>query len=62
MPLRQKISLRHCFQSHVMVRMSNTNLTSNIDYRPEAARCLRDLLEERMDEELEQYLGRAKHE
>jgi transposase-like protein len=32
------------------------------DYRPEAASCLKELLEERMDEELEQYLGRARHE
>ena len=32
------------------------------DYRPEAANRLKELLEERMDEELEQYLGRAKHE
>jgi transposase-like protein len=32
------------------------------DYRPETANRLRALLEERMDEELEQYLGRAKHE
>jgi transposase-like protein len=32
------------------------------DYRPEAASRLKELLEERMDEELEQYLGRAKHE
>jgi len=32
------------------------------DYRPEAARRLKDILEERMDEELEQYLGRGKHE
>jgi len=27
------------------------------DYRPEAAKRLREILEERMDEELEQYLG-----
>ena len=32
------------------------------DYRPEAAKRLKALLEERMDEELEQYLGRGKHE
>src|SRR4030043_1835919 len=32
------------------------------DYRPEAARHLKAILEERMDEELEQYLGRGKHE
>jgi putative transposase len=32
------------------------------DYRAEAANRLKELLEERMDEELEQYLGRAKHE
>jgi transposase-like protein len=32
------------------------------DYRAEAANRLKGLLEERMDEELEQYLGRAKHE
>jgi putative transposase len=32
------------------------------DYRPEAASRLKELLEERMDAELEQYLGRAKHE
>ena len=32
------------------------------DYRLETANRLRALLEERMDEELEQYLGRAKHE
>jgi transposase-like protein len=32
------------------------------DYRPEAASRLKELLEERMDEELEQYLGRARHE
>jgi putative transposase len=32
------------------------------DYRPEAANRLKELLEERMDEELEQYLGRARHE
>ena len=32
------------------------------DYRPETANRLKSLLEERMDEELEQYLGRAKHE
>ncbi len=32
------------------------------DYRPEAANRLKELLEEKMDEELEQYLGRAKHE
>ena len=32
------------------------------DYRPEAAKRLRDILEERMDEELEQYLGRGKHQ
>jgi transposase-like protein len=32
------------------------------DYRPEAANRLKDLLEERMGEELEHYLGRAKHE
>jgi transposase-like protein len=32
------------------------------DYRAEAAYRLKELLEERMDEELEQYLGRAKHE
>ena len=32
------------------------------DYRPETARRLKELLEERMDEELELYLGRAKHE
>ena len=32
------------------------------DYRAEAANRLRELLEERMDEELELYLGRAKHE
>ena len=31
------------------------------DYRGEAASRLKELLEERMDEELEQYLGRAKH-
>ncbi len=32
------------------------------DYRAEAANRLKELLEERMDEELEQYLGRAKHQ
>jgi transposase-like protein len=32
------------------------------DYRAEARNRLRELLEERMDEELEQYLGRAKYE
>jgi len=32
------------------------------DYRPEAANRLKELLEERMDVELEQYLGRARHE
>lgn len=32
------------------------------DYRPEAANRLKELLEERMGEELEQYLGRAKYE
>jgi putative transposase len=32
------------------------------DYRPETAKHLKAILEERMDEELEQYLGRAKHE
>ena len=32
------------------------------DYRPETANRLKSLLEERMDEELEQYLGRARHE
>src|SRR5512135_33355 len=32
------------------------------DYRAEARDRLKALLEERMDEELEQYLGRAKHE
>jgi transposase-like protein len=32
------------------------------DYRAEARNRLKALLEERMDEELEQYLGRAKHE
>jgi transposase-like protein len=32
------------------------------DYRWEAANRLKELLEERMDEELELYLGRAKHE
>ena len=32
------------------------------DYRPEAGRRLKAILEERMDEELEQYLGRSKHE
>jgi transposase-like protein len=32
------------------------------DYRPEAVNRLKELLEERMDEELEQYLGRGKHE
>jgi len=32
------------------------------DYRAEARNHLKQLLEERMDEELEQYLGRAKHE
>jgi putative transposase len=32
------------------------------DYRPETANRLKGLLEERMEEELEQYLGRAKHE
>src|SRR4030066_1233247 len=32
------------------------------EYRPEAGNRLKELLEERMDEELEQYLGRAKHE
>src|SRR4030043_2315742 len=32
------------------------------DYRAETANRLKALLEERMDEELEQYLGRAKHE
>ena len=32
------------------------------DYRPETANRLKGLLEERMDEELELYLGRAKHE
>jgi len=32
------------------------------DYRAEAANRLKELLEEKMDEELEQYLGRAKHE
>ena len=32
------------------------------DYRPEARTRLKELLEERMDEELEQYLGRARHE
>ncbi len=32
------------------------------DYRAEARNRLKELLEERIDEELEQYLGRAKHE
>jgi transposase-like protein len=32
------------------------------DYRPETRNRLKELLEERMDEELEQYLGRAKYE
>jgi putative transposase len=32
------------------------------DYRPEGRNRLKELLEERMDEELGQYLGRAKHE
>jgi len=32
------------------------------DFRAETANRLKDLLEERMDEELELYLGRAKHE
>src|SRR5512143_3925868 len=32
------------------------------DYRAETANRLKALLEERMDGELEQYLGRAKHE
>jgi transposase-like protein len=32
------------------------------DYRAEARNRLKELLEERMDEELEQHLGRAKHE
>ena len=32
------------------------------DYRPETANRLKSLLEERMDEELAQYLGRARHE
>ena len=32
------------------------------DYRAEARNRLKALLEERMDEELEQYLGRARHE
>lgn len=32
------------------------------DYRAETAHRLKEVLEERMDEELEQYLGRAKHE
>ncbi len=32
------------------------------DYRPEAAKRLKAILEERMDEELEQHWGRAKHE
>ena len=32
------------------------------DYRAEAANRLKDLLEERMDDELELYLGRARHE
>jgi putative transposase len=32
------------------------------DYRAEARSRLKELLEEKMDEELEQYLGRAKHE
>ena len=32
------------------------------DYRAEARNRLKAFLEERMDEELEQYLGRAKHE
>jgi putative transposase len=32
------------------------------DYRAEARNRLKELLEERVDEELEQYLGRAKHE
>ncbi len=32
------------------------------DYRAEARNRLRELLEERMDEELEQYLGRGKHQ
>ena len=32
------------------------------DYRAEARNRLKALLEERMDEELEQYLGRAKYE
>ena len=32
------------------------------DYRPAAARRLKELLEERIDEELALYLGRAKHE
>jgi transposase-like protein len=32
------------------------------DYRPETANRLKGLLEERMDDELEQYLGRAKHQ
>jgi len=32
------------------------------DYRAETRNRLKELLEERMDEELEQYLGRARHE
>ncbi len=32
------------------------------DYRAEARNRLKELLEERMDEELGKYLGRAKHE
>ena len=32
------------------------------DYRAEARNRLKELLEERVDEELEQYLGRAKYE
>jgi uncharacterized protein YhaN len=32
------------------------------DYRAEAKNRLKELLEEKMDAELEQYLGRAKHE
>jgi hypothetical protein len=32
------------------------------DYRAETGNRLKALLEERMDEELELYLGRAKHE
>ncbi len=32
------------------------------DYRPEVANRLKEVLEERMDEELELYLGRAKHQ